>query len=155
MRESQVIMSEITYEKLRNRVSDGLNLRIKEFGKTVEDVDRSFRYLGLGSAVWHPERIYMANIGGLDAESYIGYSRIEGKWGLMIRTIERDHESHAFVSQRVYTIGSSGNMDLVTNALRKIPELMRLIEKAINQQIRAIEQAGKEFEALRGPDCEF
>jgi hypothetical protein len=148
-------MSEITYEKLRARVSDELNSRIKEFGRTVEDVDRYFRYLGFGTAVWHPERIHTANIGGLDAESYIGYSRIEGKWGLIIRTIERDHETHSFVNQRVYTIESSGNMELVTNALRKIPDLMRAIDKAIEQQIKAISQAGKEFEGLRNPDCEF
>jgi hypothetical protein len=148
-------MSEITYEKLRSRVSDELNSRIKEFGKTVEDIDRYFRYLGLGTAVWHPERIHMANIGGLDAESYIGYSRIEGKWGLIIRTIERDHETHSFVSQRVFTVGSSGNMELVTNALRKIHELMGYIDKAIERQIKAVAQAGKEFEGLRGADCEF
>ena len=148
-------MSEITYEKLRARVSDELNPRAKEFGRTVEDVDRYFRYLSLGTAVWHPERIYTANIGGLDAESYIGYSRIEGKWGLIIRTIERDHETHSFVNQRVYTIGSSGNMELVANALRKIPDLMRSIDKAIEKQIGAVSQAGKEFEELRNPDCEF
>ncbi len=148
-------MSEITYEKLRSRVSDELNLQIKEFGKTVEDVDRYFRYLGLGTPVWHPERIHMANIGGLDAESYIGYSRIEGKWGLIIRTIERDHETHSFVNQRVFKIGSSGNMELVINALRKIPELVRSIDRAIEQQLKAVAQAGKEFEGLRGPDCEF
>ena len=29
-------MSEITYEKLRSRVSDELNSRIKEFGKTLK-----------------------------------------------------------------------------------------------------------------------
>jgi hypothetical protein len=148
-------MSEITYEKLRSRVSDELNSRTKEFGKTVGDVDRYFQNLGLSVAVWHPERIYVANVGGLDAESFIGYSRIEGKWGLMIRTIERDHESHAFASQRVYTIGSSGNMELVTNALRKIPELVLQIERVIDRQINAMAQAGKEFEALRGPDCDF
>ena len=148
-------MGDITYEKLRMRVSDDLNTRIKDFGKTVEEIDRHFRYLGLLTAVWYPERIHSANIGGLDAESYVGYSRIEGRWGLILRTIERDHESHAFVSQRVYTIGSCGNMDLVINALRKIPELMQLVEKAIEQQVKALVQAGNEFEALRNPDHEF
>ena len=49
-------MSEITYEKLRSRVSDELNSRIKEFGRTVEDVDRYFRYLGLGRPCGIPKR---------------------------------------------------------------------------------------------------
>ena len=148
-------MSDITYEKLRLRVSDDLNTRIKEFGKTVEEIDRHFRYLGLVMAVWYPDRIHSANLGGLDAETYIGYSRIEGRWGLILRTIERDHESHAFASQRVYTIGSCGNMEIVLNALRKIPELIRLIDKAIEQQLKMLGPAASEFEAFRNPDHEF
>ena len=148
-------MSDINYEKVRKRVADDLNPRVKDFGKTVEDVDRYFRYLGLGMAVWHPERIHTANLGGLDAESYIGYSRVEGKWSLVIRTIERDHESHAFVSQRVYTIESCGNMEIAMNALKKIPELMILLDKAIDQQIKTVDQAAGEFEALRNPDQQF
>jgi hypothetical protein len=147
-------MSDRSYEKLRRRVLEELNTRIKEFGKIVEDVDRYFRYLGLGMAVWHGEKIHTTNLGGLDAESYIGYSRIEGKWGLVLRTIERDHESHAFVSQRVYTIESCGNVEIVANALKKIPELMQLLEKAVDQQIKTIAQAGGEFESLRNPDRE-
>lgn len=148
-------MSEITYDRLRTRVSDDLNARSKEFGKTVEEIDRHFRYLGLLTPVWHPDRVYSANFGGLEAESFIGYSRIEGRWGLIIRTIERDLESHAVVSQRVYPIGSAGNMELVTSALRKIPELIRLIERAVERQVNALAQAGQEFEPLRDPSHEF
>ncbi len=148
-------MSDITYEDLRKRVSDDLNMRMKEFGKTVEEIDRYFRYLGLGVAVWVPERIHMANVGGLDAESYIGYSRIEGKWGLIIRTIERDHETRSFVSQRVYTLGSSGNMELVVNGLRKIPDLMRAIDRVVGQQISTLAESAGEFDRMRNPDCRF
>jgi hypothetical protein len=148
-------MSEITFETLRKRVSDDLNTRIKEFGITVEEIARHFRYLGLEKAVWHPDQIHAANIGGLDAESYLGYSRIEGKWGLVIRTIERDHESRAFVNQRVYTIGSCGNMEIVVHALRKIPELMRHVEKSIELQIKTLVQSGSEFESLRDLNCKF
>jgi hypothetical protein len=145
-------MSTVTYEVLRKRVSDDLNARIKEFGKTVEEVDRHFRYLGLEKSVWHPEKIYMANIGGLDTESYVGYSRIEGKWGLMIRTIDRDHETRAFVSQRVITIGSCGNMEIVIHALHKIPELMRSIASSVDRQLKLLADSGDEFTVYRHPD---
>ena len=148
-------MSDISYEKLRRRVSEELSPRAKELSKTVEEVDRYFRYLGLGMAVWHPEKIHETNLGGLDAETYIGYSRIEGKWGLILRTIERDHESRAFVSQRVYTIESCGNVEIQANALRKIPELMSLLEKAVDQQIKTAARSTGEFESLRNADREF
>ena len=145
-------MGDTTFEALRKRVSDDLNGHLKEFGKTVEEIDRNFRYLGLGMAVWHPERIHVTNIGGLDAESYVGYSRIEGRWGLIIRTIERDIKSQAFVSQRVYTIESCGNMEIVVNALKKVPELMQHLDKVVAHQLKTLGQAGKQFEALRDPD---
>jgi hypothetical protein len=148
-------MSEITYEVLRKRVSDDLNAQVKEFGKTVEEVDRHFRYLGLANAVWHPEKIFVADMGGLEAESYVGYSRIEGKWGLMIRTVERDRETRAFVSQRIHTIGSCGNMEIVISALRKIPELMRFVAKSVDRQLQSLAQSGDEYDKYRKPDFSF
>ena len=148
-------MGDTTFEELRKRVSDELTGRVKEFGRKVEEIDRNFRSLGLGMAVWHPERIHSANLGGLDAESYIGYSRIEGKWGLIIRTIERDHETHAFVNQRVYTIESCGNMEIVVNALMRIPDLVRNLDQTVVQQIKTLSESGSEFEGLKSSDRAF
>jgi hypothetical protein len=46
-------------------------------------------------------------------------------------------------------------MEIVVDALQKVPELIRLIEQAIDQQLRTLEAAGNEFEALRDADHEF
>ncbi len=148
-------MSAVTYEKLKKRVSETLNVQMKEFRKTVADISENFRNLGLETAVWYPEKIHTANIGGIDADSYIGYSRIEGRWGLIVRTIEHDHESHAFVSQRVYTIESCGNVEIVSNSLKKVRELLLCIDKVTEQQIRSLTQPDNDFKALRNPNCEF
>jgi len=148
-------MSALTYEMLRKRVSETLNSRVGGFRKTVGEICAIFRNLGLESAVWYTEKIHTANIGGIDADSYVGYSRVEGKWGLIIRTIEHDHETHAFVSQRVYTMESCGNMEIVVNALRKIPQLVTCLQKAIDHQIDILSQPDDEFDRLRNPNCEF
>ncbi len=58
-------MSDSTYETLRRRVSENLNVPIKEFGKTVRDISRNFRNLGFETAVWYPEKIHTANLGGI------------------------------------------------------------------------------------------
>jgi hypothetical protein len=149
------IMSALTYDKLRKRISEKLNDRIKEFHKTVADISENFRNLGFESAVWYPEKIHRINIGGIDADSYIGYSRVEGKWGLIIRTIEHDHDSHAFVNQRVYTIESCGNIEIVASALRKVPELMHCLDNATENQIQALTLLDNEFDRLRNPGIEF
>ncbi len=148
-------MSALTYEKLKKRVAESLNVRIKDFHQTIADISANFRNLGLETAVWLPERIHTTNIGGIDADSYIGYSRIEGKWGLIIRTIEHDHVSHAFVSQRVFTIESCANMEIVTNGLKRVRDLMQCIDKAATRQIKALSQKNNKFDELRDPDCEF
>jgi hypothetical protein len=148
-------MSALTYNKLKQHISDNLNNQTKEFRKTVGDISENFRNLGFESAVWYPERIHTANIGGIDTDSYIGYSRIEGKWGLIVRTIEHDRESHAFVSQRVYTIESCGNMEIVVNALRKVPELMLCLSKTAENQIKILSETKDEFGKLQNPECAF
>jgi len=148
-------MSDLTYEKLRQRISESLNNQAREFRKTVRDISENFRNLGLESAAWYPEKIHTANLGGIDADSYIGYSRVEGRWGLIVRTIERDRESHAFVNQRVFTIESCGNIEIVVNALRKVPELMHCLSNTMEHQIETLTQLGNEFENLRNSGCEF
>ena len=148
-------MGDETYETLKNRVSNNLNAKKKELAKCVAEISRNFRDLGLETAVWHPERIHSANIGGLYADSYIGYSRVEGRWGLIVRTIERDQESHAFVSQRVYAIESCGNVEIVVNALKAIRALLAYIAKITDQEIDVLTKIAGEFDQLRRPDFGF
>jgi hypothetical protein len=149
------IMGDITYEKLRKQVTEDLNARISKFSKTVADIGRNFRNLGFETAVWHPEKIHSTNLGGVDADSYIGYSRIEGKWGLVIRTIERDHESRAFVSQRVFPIESCSNIELISNALKKVREIVLHINEATGQQIEILARLNSSVDELRSPECKF
>jgi len=148
-------MSPITYQKLKKQISENLNSQIAEFHKIVRDISWNFRDLGLETAVWHPEKIHSANIGGIDADSYLGYSRIEGRWGLNIRTIEHDRDSHVFVSQRVYPLESCGNLEIVINALQKIPELVQCINNTTDHQLKILKQRDNNFLEFRNPDCEF
>jgi len=148
-------MGDLTYEKLRKHVSEDLSPRKREFGKAVEEISRNFKILGLETAVWYPEKIHTANLGGIDADSYVGYSRIEGRWGLLIRIIERDRESRAYVSQRVITLESCGNMEIVVGALKKVRDLALLIQDATELQIKTISQAESEIMELRNPECKF
>ena len=148
-------MGDITYEKLKKQLSEDLNARIVEFSGKVSDIGKYFRNLGFETAVWIPECIHTVNLGGIDADSYIGYSRIEGRWGLMIRTIERDHESRAFVNQRVRTLESCRNIEIVANALKKVRGLVLKIQKAAEKQAGTLNGLSGEIDELRNPECKF
>jgi hypothetical protein len=148
-------MGDITYETVKKRVLEDLNAPIREYIKTVGEISRNFRNLGFETAIWYPERIHTTNLGGIVADSYFGYSRVEGRWGLIIRTIERDQESRAFVGQRVYPIESCGNVEIVVNALRKARELLLSINKAADQQMEILKKLDGETDQLRNPECKF
>jgi hypothetical protein len=148
-------MSPITYEKLRKTIAGDLNLRIQEIHKTIGAISDNFRNLGLQTSVWYPEKIHTVNIGGIDADSYVGYSRIEGRWNLCIRMLEHDRESHAFVGQRVCTLESCGNVEIVTNALEKIPDLVRCIHNVVTHQIEILSLPNSKIIEFRNPGCEF
>lgn len=146
-------MSDIGYEGLRKHISENLAVGLKEFGKTVGDISKNFRSLGLEVAVWYPDKIHSTNIGGIIADSYFGYSRVEGKWGLTIRTLERDGETRAFVGQRVYAIEACRNAEIVVHALKNAPDLLQLMQKATDRQLEIITTLGDGMDALRNPEC--
>jgi hypothetical protein len=126
------------YEKLRKQVADDLVPHAREIGKGIADICSNFKMLGLETAVWHPEKIHTVSLGGIDAETYLGYARIEGRWGLVLRTIERDQKTGQYVSQRILTLESCSNLEILANALGKIGELAGCIHSGINQQANAI-----------------
>jgi hypothetical protein len=76
---------------------------------------------------------------------YIGFSRVEGKWGLNVRTIERDRESGAFVNQRVYPLESSGNVEMVVCALKGVGELWKQIARITEQELELLSNLGEDF----------
>ncbi len=137
------------YEKLRKQVSEELAPHSREIGKGISDICSNFNALGLETAVWLSEKIHSVNHGGITANSYLGYSRIEGRWGLILRTIERDQESGEFIGQRILTLESCSNLEILANALERIGELMRCIHGAIEQQVEAAEKLGARIKALR------
>jgi hypothetical protein len=137
------------YEKLRKQVSDDLVPHAREIGKGIADICGNFKMLGLETAVWHSETIHTANLGGIAAETYLGYARIVGRWGLALRTIERDQKSGQYVSQRILMLESCNNLEILANALGKIGELAACIHIAINQQAKAIEQLGGMVKSLQ------
>jgi hypothetical protein len=131
-------MSPFAYEDLQKTIAETLNVKIKEFHKKIGETNERFRNLGLETSVWYSEKIHTGNLGGIIADSYFGYSRLEGRWGLIIRTIEHDQKSNAFVSQKLLALESCRNMEIVVNALKKIDALMLCIRDAVQNQIKVL-----------------
>jgi hypothetical protein len=137
------------YEKLRKQVSEVLVPNARDIGKGVAAICGNFKMLGLETAVWRPEKIHSANLGGIEADTYLGYSRIEGKWGLAIRTIERDQKSGEYIGQRIATLESCSNLEILADSLEKISELVACIHGAIERQAGAIDRLSSKMKDLQ------
>jgi uncharacterized coiled-coil protein SlyX len=137
------------YEKLRKQVSEVLVPNAREIGKGVADICGNFKMLGLETAVWRPEKIHSANLGGIEADTYLGYARIEGRWGLAIRTIERDQKSGEYIGQRIATLESCNNLEILANSLEEISELVACIQAAIEHQAGAIDRLSSKMKDLQ------
>lgn len=148
-------MSQTTFEKLRKIIAEDLSLRIQEIHSSIGKIGENFRNLGLQTSVWYPEKIHTVNIGGIDADSYVGYAKTEGRWNLCIRILEHDRESHSFVGQRVFTLESCGNAEIVMNAIKRIPDLVLCINDVVNHQLAILSHPNSEIIKLRSSDCEF
>ena len=131
-------MSPVAYEDLQKRIAETLGVQIKEFHKKIFEINEKFRNLGLETSVWYPEKIHTINHGGIVADSYFGYSKLEGRWGLVIRTIEHDQQSHAYVGQRLLAMELCRNMEIGVNALKKVDALMQCIQDAVEKQINVL-----------------
>jgi len=149
-------MNETTYEKLRKRVSENLSKRKEELLKTANAINENFSSLGLAVEVWCPEKILSQKyLGGIDAESYLGYGEIEGKWGLAIRTIKRDAEKGTYVGQHTFALESCGDLEILAGALKRIRGLVSSISKKTENQISASINLDNGIEDLKNPNCEF
>ena len=142
------------YEKLKKQVSEDLAPYTREIGNGIAEISSHFKMLGLESAVWLPTRIHTSNLGGIDADTYLGYSRIEGRWGLVIRTIERDEKNRDYVGQRILTLESCSNLEILANSLQKISELVACIRQTIQQQTKAAEQLKSRIKDLQELDLQ-
>jgi hypothetical protein len=131
-------MTPVLYGELQKKISEDLNARLREFRRIITEAGELFRGLGMETSVWCPEKIYTKNIGGITADSYVGYARIEGKWRLAIRTIERDSLNNMFISSRMYSIESCRNIELVIEALRKKDELLLAVSTSVDNQIKLL-----------------
>jgi hypothetical protein len=65
-----------------------LNAASDEFSRTVAPIDAALKKLNLGVAAWHK---YMGGSPDADGDYWsreLGYARVQGKWGLALRTVE-------------------------------------------------------------------
>jgi hypothetical protein len=71
-------------------VASDLNTVSDELGKSVTEIDAALKKLNLGISVW----VTVSDWAGEELDYYIeqvGYAKVDGKWGIALRTISGNH----------------------------------------------------------------
>jgi hypothetical protein len=116
-----------SYLQLSSVASD-LNTVSDEFGKSVAEIDSALKKLNLGISVWVVVTEWQDDQGFDFHNQEIGYAKVEGKWGISIRTVSgnRNWPDQDSVEQWSF---NDGPRQLRLAAIEKLPELLTTLSK--------------------------
>jgi hypothetical protein len=106
-----------------------LNAASDELGKTICALDAAIKPLNLGLPTWVPVVEYEDPDGGGFESRYIGYGKINGKWGIALSIVSGNRFSDARTDQE--WLFTDAPRDLRIEAADKLPQLLEgLIDTA-------------------------
>jgi hypothetical protein len=126
------------FEKLKKRWNDNIEKRASELNEVLEPIITGFNNSGIRFSVWHSLGSKQVTP-GISTEGFLGYSEKDGRWGLMIKTIERDHKTNTILNSAVRKL--NGKSIFIKEAVNIIPELLNNLNKAIEQHKKELIEA--------------
>jgi hypothetical protein len=110
-------------------VATDLNAVSDELGKSIAEIDVALKKLNLGLTVWVNTHLWEENADYYCEE--IGYAKVDGKWGIAIRTVSGNCQWPDEDKIEQWLFGDAPRK-LRLAAIEKIPELLtKLSEEAI------------------------
>ena len=126
------------FEKLENRWNDNIEKHISELNKELEPITNSFNNLSVRFSIWR--RLNSKNIiNDITLEGFLGYSEIQGEWGLVIKTLERDNKFGFVLKTDIEKL--NGKNVFIKEAISEIPQILNDLDKALEQHKRDLIKA--------------
>jgi hypothetical protein len=125
-------------------VASDLNAVSDQLGKSIAEVDDSLKKLNLGVSVW------VTIDGNEDAPYYwnedLGYSKIDGKWGIALRTVKGNYAED---EERVEAwLFNDAPRPLRLSAISKLPELLKRLSEEAVETTKKIKSSLKEAQQV-------
>jgi hypothetical protein len=125
-------------------VASDLNTVSDELGKSIAEIDGALKKLNLGVSVW------VVIKGGEDGPSYwsddIGYSKIDGKWGIALRTVRGSYPED---EERVEAwLFSDAPRPMRLAAIEKLPEMLKKLSEEAARTTEKIRNSLAEAQAV-------
>ena len=125
-----------TYKRLAT-TSDSLNQASDEYTKPFSDIDEALQKLNIGLVAWQ------SVVGGQDeGDGYwsrdIGYAKVDGKWGLAIRTVNGHHSWES--DETEMWLFRDAPRPYRIEALEKLPDLLEEIIKNAEKTTKKLQE---------------
>lgn len=124
-----------SYQKLSVAAAD-LNKVSDELGRSVAELDAALKKLNLGITVWTNIRGNEDDQGSYWSEE-IGYAKIDGKWGIALRTVSGNYgwPEQDRIDQWLF---NDAPRSMRISAIGKIPGLMEAMSKEAAESTKNI-----------------
>jgi hypothetical protein len=125
-------------------VASDLNTVSDELGKCVNEIDAALKKLNLGVSVW------VAVTGEDNGPFYwsedIGYAKIDGKWGIALRTVSGCHPDDEERSEA--WLFNDGPRALRLSAIAKLPEMLKKLSEEAAETTKRVKNKLVEAQAV-------
>jgi len=126
-------------------VASDLNAVSDQLGKYIAEVDDALKRLNLGVSVW------VTIEGNEDGPFYwtedLGYSKIDAKWGITLRTVSGNYARDNEESIEAWLFNDAPR-PLRMSAISKVPELLRKLSEEAVETTKKIKNSLKEAEQV-------
>jgi hypothetical protein len=126
--------------------SANLNAISDELGKSVSEIDSALKRLNLGVSVWVAIRGNDWQDLSYESEQ-IGYAKIDGKWGLGLRTVSGNHKRPDDESVHEWSFNDAPRF-LRVGAIEKLPELLEQLTKEAEATARKISESVEQAKSV-------
>lgn len=123
-----------------NKVSD-------EFSKPVEAIEQALERLNIGVEAWEKIRGNDGNLSGEYWHEHVGYSKVQGRWGIAISKAEGNHSRPEDEKEDVWAFNQAPR-SLRISAVDKLPELLEKLVAMADKTARKMEAKKGEVETL-------
>jgi hypothetical protein len=128
-RESLSTKVQSSYQQLLKVAAD-LNVVSDELGKCIVDLDAGLKKLSLGVTTWVKIRGRENEQSGDFTAEYLGYSKVNGKWGISLSKVNGNYNYGADEESSEEWPFNEGPRELRLAAIEKIPALLNELSEA-------------------------
>ena len=138
--------SQLAFQKL-TAAALTLNSASDKLGQSIAELDASLKKLNLGISSWVEFSTWSSPEGLEHSVEKLGYDKINGKWGIAIRTIA-GHESFPEEADEEEWLFNDAPRALRIRATEMIPNLIDLLTKNAIETTKQVNGRAAEFQEL-------